>query len=147
MKTKRDKIYFCLLLIAAIVVSIGITTLFGSTKTILTDADMSGLYGGSGPCQYVASDATACDPSSDKGSCTPHSSCDQIIKGSCWQTEYFCADSMGSGGCTDEDPTDCKYSYRLDECTTGIPPNCEWIPPTWPSCEGTKKHATFGYSP
>lgn len=143
MKTRIRFVYYSLILLLALMTAISINTAFSNSNKALTDAEMSGTYGGTGSCERKTSNACACDPSSDTGTCYPGGDCDRIYKSSCWQTEYYCEGTNGPG-CTDNEPKDCKYTYTLMEC---LKPQCYMSDPTYPDCKGTKKDASYGYSP
>ncbi len=110
MKTKRGKIYCCLILIGAIVVSIGITASFAYTKPALTDAEMSSVYGGCGPCDW---DGQGCAGGSSTH-CNDRNPCTGNYRQSCRQDEKECQNQ--SGPCTPQSKSCSGKQYSVYHC-------------------------------
>lgn len=82
-----------------------------SAKRVLTDGEMSSVYGGWG--EYCGLNGWGCSPGSSTGSCDPLIACDGVIISSCRQLQNKCKD--GYGTCTDAS-VPCLGAYRVDTC-------------------------------
>jgi len=100
MKTKRDKIYCCLLLIGAIAVSIGISASSAKIKSVLSDTEMSRMYGGTGDCEECKYGGQGCDPAHTTGNPEwPY--CNGTVHTSCLQGSGACENNQFYGWCND----------------------------------------------
>lgn len=118
MKTQKYKIYGWQLLISVIAVSISITGYFADSKTVLSDAQMSDVYGGSyEQCQSAGLDCSTIsgpgcyirDIGGGLGVCDGW-----IVIGNCNETRKTC--QTAASGCCDPEEKDCNRTYTIYDC-------------------------------
>ena len=143
MRKQKHKIYRGLLLISIIatVVSIGTTYSFANTKKVLTDTEMSNVYGGGNCRECLTNGAASCPDSSSSGLCTPPdcnasqwTACPTQFKMKCYDGDLYDNCSDTTTGCDGSrfyytcavNGTVCKWVFGASaSCSTAEKPWCE----------------------
>jgi hypothetical protein len=113
MKTKRHRIFGCLLLICAFGLAVGICTSVANSKTPLSDNALNSIYGGCGDC---LADGEGCPgPAGTQcGSLGEYSCNGRAWRQGCRQTKKSCQGTNPSS-CVDT-TEECDGTYEYYKC-------------------------------